>query len=54
MHDIYSTYRSVRKASVHTALNVEFEEAVGLVKDANSVFDNNMRLLWEAVKLLER
>ena len=54
VHDIYSAYRSARAASVQAALNVEFEESVGLVNDANRVFLNNVRLLWKVVKLLER
>ena len=54
VHDIYTTTLNVRMASVESALNAEYEESVGLIRDANRLFLNNMRGLWEAVKLLAR
>ena len=54
VHDLYSASRSVRMASVQTALNAEYEESVGLIQEANRVFLNSVRGLWQVVKVLER
>ena len=52
VHDMYSTNHNVKVASIQTALNGEYEESVDLIQDANRVFLNTMRGLWELVKVL--